>query len=132
MNGRLLKRIGYKLVLIFTALIITAGMSEAASYYLKAERFMKAMPDGTGIVMWGFASCTDASFVTCGALQVPGPVLEVPFSDVSLEVTVLNLLTEAVSIVIPGQTAVLSPVTFIDTANRLRVRSLPKMTKASQ
>ena len=130
MNGVLAKKIFCKLVLILTLLILTAGMSDAASFYLRAERFLKAMPDGTSVAMWGFSSC-DAAFTTCGAPDVPGPVLDVPFNDAVLEVTVLNTLTEPVSIVIPGQSTALSPVTFTDAAGRTRVRSFTHETASS-
>jgi len=76
----------------------------------------------------------------CGALRptrtlaamalvtVPGPWLEMPSGDRTLKIHLTNNLAEPVSIVIPGQAAVTTPVRFTDGQGRLRVKSFTHET----
>jgi hypothetical protein len=57
-----------------------------------------ATPDGNSVFMWGFKPAG-------GAFQMPGPVLCVNEGDM-VEVMLENTLSEAASIVFPGQTGV--------------------------
>jgi len=98
--------------------LFCAGTASAAEFWLRADAFTKIMPDAAEITMWGFAECT-ANHVTCSAATVPGPRLVVPPGDSTLIIHLENNLTgpftEPVSLVVPGQTAVMSPV-WINTA----------------
>lgn len=124
-------------VLLALAFILgLSSASPAAEYWLRAETTTKNMPDGAVITMWGFASCTDGSYTSCGAATVPGPELNVPAGDASgLTVHLRNNLTgpytEPVSIIIPGQQAALAPVmTAPDGQGRQRVTSFVAETPA--
>ena len=53
-----------------------AGNAKAADVYLQAQSFDKSLPGSVTVPMWGFASCTDATFTTCdapAATEAPGP-----------------------------------------------------------
>jgi len=102
---------------------LAAAPAIAATFNLVAAPFTKTMPDGTAVTMWGYALDDGVSAPTA-----PGPVLTVPPGDPVLTVNLRNALTAAVSIVIPGQTAALAPVTFTDTQGRQRVRSFTSET----
>jgi len=81
----------------------------ALEVFLRAEATTVTMPDGRVIPMWGFAQ--DSAFgANDGVVTVPGPMIVVPSDDPTLIIHVDNNLTEPVSIVIPGQTAVMTPV----------------------
>ena len=87
--------------------LLTAGVSQAADIYLQAESFDKELPGASGpimVPMWGFASCTDATFTSCASVDVdaPGPQINLTTAD-SLTIHVNNTLSTPVSIVIPGQ-----------------------------
>ena len=88
----------------------------------------------SGVPMWGYAKCTDASFSACDAPQVPGPDLTVPVGDPVLTVHLKNmlpsslLLNNSTSIVIPGQVTTMVPVKFPDGTGRERVRSFTHET----
>jgi len=94
------------------------SLSHAATYDLVAAPFDKTMPDGSSVPMWGFA--LDGPTLQPSA---PGPQLVVPPGDTTLTVNLRNTLPEPVSIVIPGQPAVMTPVMFTDGQGRQRVRS---------
>jgi hypothetical protein len=64
------------------------------------------MPDSASVSMWGFApggDVTPADGVCDGAISVPGPRLDVPVGDSSLQINLTNTLPVPVSIVIPGR-----------------------------
>lgn len=107
-----------------------AATSFAADFYLVAKEFTKTMPDGQMITMWGFATDADSDLGTDGGETAisPGPVLEVPQGDSVLNIHLRNDLGVDVSLVIPGQNAVLSPVSFIDGQGRERVTSFTEVT----
>jgi len=121
------------LALIF--ILGASGISWGAEFWLRAQSFTKTMPDtGEVVTMWGFAQCSDGSYGSCSAPTVPGPRLTVPPGDATLTINLRNnltgLLTEPVSIVIPGQTATMAPVKFTDGAGRQRVKSFTTETPA--
>jgi len=97
-------------ILALAALSVAIGDAMAATYYLRAEQFTQAMPDGAMVTMWGFAQDDDGNFATIEhAATVPGPVLTVPPGDDTLTIQLYNNLPQLngadvpVSIVIPGQ-----------------------------
>src|SRR5512139_1053391 len=112
--------------LLVLTLPLAAGSAAAATYDLVAMPFVKAMPDGTSVTMWGYAVDGTAPVPTA-----PGPALVVPAGDTSLTVNLRNTLPEPASIVIPGQAmptdalgAALAPVKQdTDGSGRQRMRS---------
>ena len=101
-----LRRISRIIFLTAIILLITAGLSSAVTYTLRADIVPKTMPDGiTVITMWGF-SCEAVDVGTCpnqGVVTIPGPQLVVPVGDNTLTINLTNNLPEPVSIVINGQ-----------------------------
>ncbi|MBI5632250.1 MAG: hypothetical protein HZA15_02080 [Nitrospirae bacterium] len=102
---------------VLLSLIFIIGLSSVswgAEFWLRAETLTKTMPDTTDVTMWGFAQCTDATYLTCSPATVPGPRLTVPVGDTVLTINLRNNLTgpfvEPVSVVIPGQMIVPTPV----------------------
>jgi len=89
--------------------------AQAAEYWLRAAPTAVAMPDPGGgapiqVPMWGYASCTDATYATCSAVSVPGPALTVPAGDTMLIVHLQNGLTVPTSLVINGMFKPMTPV----------------------
>jgi len=100
-------------LLLITAIVVTAisTPSFAVEYFLRAERIIKTVPDSNGVAipMWGFAA--DSVFdANDGQVTVPGPLLTVPVGDSTLTIHLDNNLTVPISIVINGQSAVMTPV----------------------
>jgi len=124
MNDKRSIRSVRRLALAWIAVCLTALPSFAADVYLVAQEFTKTMPDGAVIDTWGFAPA-GPGFSSVGDPTVPGPAITVPPGDTSLTVHVRNELSDhPVSIVIPGQTAILNPVrTAPDAQGRTRVTS---------
>ena len=82
---------------------------KAAEYFLRTGTATVTLPNGSNVVMWGFAK--DSAFGAMdGTVTVPGPALTVLPNDTTLTIHLDNNLPEPVSIVIPGQTIVPSPV----------------------
>lgn len=103
----------------------------AAEFHLIAGATTITPPGAAGpITMWGFA--LDPDFGGDGVVTVPGPILEMPFTDATLTIHLRNTLAEPVSLVIPGQSAVMNPVRFADAQGRLRVRSFTHETPPGQ
>jgi len=124
---RFLRRLGLGLFLAG----LLALPSYAADVYLVARETTKTLPDGAAVTVWGFAEDADNDLNTVGAEipTVPGPLVTVPHTDNTLTIHLRNDLTaKAVSIVIPGQFAVLTPVTFTDSQGRDRVKSFTHET----
>lgn len=119
-------------ILAFLTVAMMTVPSFAAVYNLVAQESEVTMPDTTVIPMWGFALDTGQS---CAPATVPlwdvGPDLIVPSGDTTLTVNLRNCLSDPVSIVIPGQAALLNPVTFVDSQGRTRVRSFTTEATAS-
>ena len=86
------------------------------------------MPGDVNVPMWGFAPDVNNSFTADTNATVPGPVITVPFGDPNLIINLKNNLTEPVSLVIPGLTAVMDPNFFTDDQGRRRVRSFTHET----
>jgi len=120
MNKLLLKAICPSLALM--AMVAMVKPSYAAEFDLKAEALTAVMPDGGEITMWGFGLLADPS------VSVPGPMLVVPPGDNTLTINLTNNLAVPISIVIPGQTAPLLPVKFIDGQGRQRAESFTNET----
>jgi FtsP/CotA-like multicopper oxidase with cupredoxin domain len=70
------------------------------AYTLTAKSGYVFTPDGNSIYMWGYAGPS-------GAFQLPGPILCVNEGD-TVSVTLNNTLADPVSMVFPGQAAVLA------------------------
>jgi len=119
----------FKLVSLSLIAVIFCQSALAVEYYLRAGQTTLTMPGGQVITMWGFAQ--DSSFgVLDGTVQIPGPQLTVPADDPNLVIWLDNNLAEQVSIVIPGQNAVVTPVKFTDAQGRGRIRSFTHETDA--
>lgn len=109
--------------------------ASAIDYWLRAEPLAVTMPGAVSVSMWGYASCTDSTFSSCSTASVPGPALTVPVGDPLLAIHLRNDLPANTSIVIPGQTAIMTPV-WTDgtsgsrTSTSQRVRSLTHETLA--
>jgi FtsP/CotA-like multicopper oxidase with cupredoxin domain len=95
--------------LVLGAALASAGNSFALDVFLRAEKFTKSMPDGVSVTMWGYALDSTATGSE-GVLSSPGPVITVPAGDNVLNITLINKLSVPTSVVIPGQTIVMTPV----------------------
>lgn len=119
----------YLLLLVGVLAAVSAGIAEAAVFYLRAEKFTATMSDTTVVTMWGFTRDTDGNFATTeGSPSSPGPLLEVPAGDASLTIYLKNNLPEPISLVIPGQIATMTPQFFTDAQGRRRVQSFAQVT----
>ncbi|MBW8307099.1 MAG: putative Ig domain-containing protein [Thiobacillus sp.] len=97
--------------LLLAGLVAVAAPASAVEFWLRAETLNVTMPgSATPIPMWGYASCTDGTFTTCAAATVPGPALTVLPGDPVLTIHLRNTLPADTSIVIPSQTAAMTPV----------------------
>lgn len=122
------------LLAAFLLLFFAPGQSAALDVYMSARQFTKTMPDGAGVVMWGFATDADSDLTTDGgeAASSPGPMITVPPGDDVLNIHLRNDLGVPVSLVIPALPSRLDPVRFIDPAGRQRARSLDAETAPGQ
>jgi VCBS repeat-containing protein len=123
MNRILFKRSLVRTVLVLAVLLTMAGPSSGAdvTVLMKAEARAVDMPDGnssTAIPMWGFFDDGDT-----GTIWAPGPTLRLIEGD-NLTIQLTNNLSEAVSLVVPGQAAAGTPV-FVNG----RVRSFTDETQ---
>jgi Cadherin-like domain len=87
-------------------LAVAASQTLAASVTLCAEPYQQALPAGTNVPMWGYRLATDAAACATGAgvgTSSPGPLITVPPTDTTLQVTLVNRLTVPTSIVLAGQ-----------------------------
>lgn len=111
---------------VLTVLVLSTSGLKAAEYFLRADTTTLTLPNGSNVVMWGFAR--DSSFGALdGVVTVPGPQLTVLPNDSVLTIHLDNRLPEPVSIVIPGQTIVPVPVRTVDG----RARSFTTETSTS-
>lgn len=111
MNIKLLTMRRFVLALTMAGLVALAVPASAAvQYWLRAQALTLNVPGGGAVPMWGYASCTDATFATCGPASVPGPALTIPPGETVLFVTLKNMLPVHTSIVIPGAHTFLTPV----------------------
>ncbi|MFZ1537154.1 MAG: multicopper oxidase domain-containing protein [Chromatiaceae bacterium] len=83
-----------------TGIACTSGSSPNPTFTLEAKPGYIQLPDGNTMYMWGYANGG-------GAFQHPGPVLCVNQGD-TVTVILNNTLSEAVSIMFPGQEDVLA------------------------
>ncbi len=103
--------------------------AQAADVYMRAESFSRALPGvAAPVTMWGYKSCTDGTFAVCDAVaSSPGPEIVVPPGDSSLTIHLYNGLAEPTSVMIPGQTKPMAPVTFTPAGDtRARIRAFDK------
>lgn len=107
-------RRGARLLLVLASLLLAATRAQAAEFWLRAGTTTTTVPGRAApITMWGYARCTDGAFTSCDPVSVPGPPLTVPAADTTgLTVHLRNTLPEPTSLVIPGQTAIMTPVWF--------------------
>lgn len=95
--------------------LLPVTSAQAAEYWLRAAPTTVDMPDPGGgapiqVPMWGYASCTDATYASCGAVSVPGPALTVPAGDTMLTVHLQNGLPVPTSLVVNGLFKAMTPV----------------------
>ncbi len=117
--------------LLGIGLLLSAGPAMSAVYYLCAKAGTVTMPGGVVVPIWGYVQDDNANLADgCPALNattwtVAMPALTVPAGDLAgLTVHLRNDLTaEPTSLVIPGQTATMTPVKINDPQGRPRVRS---------
>lgn len=96
--------------LIGATLAVTGNAAFAAEYWLKAGSMPPVtMPDGSTVVMWGYAKCI-ADFATCDPASVPGPALYVAPGDTTLKVHLQNTLAVPTSLVIHGLIKPMAPI----------------------
>ncbi len=86
--------------------LLTVGHANCAQVdiYLRAGTTTLTMADGRPVVMWGFAKDSGPS-VQDGTITVPGPSIVLGPDAQSLVIHLKNMLSEPVSVVIPGQMA---------------------------
>lgn len=128
MNCIRLIRTFTRATLVLAVVALATGPSFGAVVNLKAESRPVTLPDGTGgtvaIPMWGFFDSADT-----GPEWKAGPTITAMEGD-TLTINLTNGLSEATSVVIPGQTAALAPTTFTDSKGRSRVHSFTTETGA--
>lgn len=124
MNGIKLTKSLMQAALALITMVFAASLSLGADVTidLKTEARTATMPDGAVISMWGFFDAADMN-----TDWTPGPTLRLVEGD-NLTINLTNNLPEAVSIVIPGQPAVLAPVSFTDPQGRSRASSFTAET----
>lgn len=105
MNTRFVRN-GFRAAPLVAALLlaIVASPVSAAEFWLRAESFIKTLPDGQAVTMWGYAPCTGVN-TGCAPATVPGPALTVPTGEGLTIHLYNNGLPEGVSVTIPGQPA---------------------------
>lgn len=162
-NGRVfIKSFRALILLLMPLILLMAGSSYGATVNVYLQAGVTTIPAGAysavplvpdeAITMWGYAQCTDATFVTCGPVTVPGPVLTATEGD-TINITLRNNLpapgpgafSEPTSVVIPGQVpSAMNPVwinssgTVVSTGSRLpgdttsRVRSFNTETPVGE
>lgn len=108
-------------LLALAGCLLVGNPAQAAEYWLRAASTTVEMPDPGGgtpiqVPMWGYASCSDGTYASCGAVSVPGPALTVPAGDATLIVHLQNSLPPVgivptpTSLVINGLYKAMSPV----------------------
>ena len=94
--------------------LLVAGQCAAADYYLCAKPGTVTMPGGEVVPIWGYVKDDNDNLADgCpGNPDLQSTALTVPAADAGLTVHLRNDLSEPTSIVIPGQTAAMTPVWF--------------------
>lgn len=118
---------------VIAAVALSAAATTVnADVFLQAQPFDKPLANNVTVPMWGFASCTDATFDSCTLdVNAPSPQIDA-FAGSSLIIHVNNTLPTAVSIVIPGQVGSGLPTTMIDASGRQRVKSFTHEVPAGE
>ncbi len=143
-TSRLFGRLG---LFALTGLVLGAWghQSEAKVVNLKAVEYVKTLPNGTDVTMWGFVQTDNTGAPLPDAVpSSPGPDIVVGRNDVNLIIRLFNdlpvgadaFVADATSVVAPGLQAVTTnanlappaPVTFTDASGRPRIRSLTQET----
>lgn len=96
-------------LILWASCLMASATANGADIYLRTGVITNKMPDGSNVVMWGFAMDSSAGSMD-GALTVPGPQLLVTPADSSLTIHLDNRLAVPVSIVIPGLVGSSGPV----------------------
>jgi FtsP/CotA-like multicopper oxidase with cupredoxin domain len=97
--------------LVGLGLLLVAARASGAEFWLCAKAGQVAMPDGASVAIWGYVLDTASFGGGCaGAPALPGPRLTVPPGDATLTIHLRNMLPEPSSIVVPGQSAAMTPV----------------------
>ena len=108
---------------LLLACLAGGARAETVDFYLDVQSFMKTLPDGTSVKMWGYGMCDRTGFTNCQAATVPGPALRTRNDGVSkiiaadtLNIHLMNSLpsvgpdyVEPVSVMIAGQLPVVTP-----------------------
>ena len=95
-------------LLVFAAVLLTAGASFAADAYLVTQQVVKTgLPGGGTATMWVYACDPTAASGTntacvASTVSATGPTINVPAGTTSLTIHVRNTLSAPVSVVIPG------------------------------
>lgn len=122
-NKAFIKSVRALLLMLMLLTLFTGAKAYGATIDVYLQVGVQTIPVNTfnnpePITMWGYAQCTDGTFTSCGAVTVPGPTLTANQND-TLRIHVNNNLTgpftEPTSVIIPGQTATMTPV-WIDPA----------------
>lgn len=93
-----MKKLARRLSLLLASTLLVAlaaGQARAIDVTLYAGTYVKEMPDGRQVTMWGYGT-------TLGNYSSPGPAIEVPPDQTQLRIRLINRLPEPTSIVIPG------------------------------
>jgi FtsP/CotA-like multicopper oxidase with cupredoxin domain len=99
---------------------------EPAEYWLCAKAGGITLPDGASVPIWGYVLESPGFAGGCaGEPRLPGPALKVKPGSATLTVHLRNLLPEPTSIVIPGQTAAMTPVWWDGTTVTTGARTSP-------
>ena len=133
MNYRMVKKILRKSIFVLMAVLLMAAPSFAATVDLVALPATATMPGSVSVPMWGFALDTGQVCTDPPSAWAVGPALSVTAPDTSLTINLRNCLTEAVSIIIPGQTAVYQAPVFTtpDAQGRQRATSFTAVAAAN-
>ncbi len=109
-------RYGAILIGILSTLTFLApsAFSQETVVLLEAGAFVKTMPDGTQVAMWGYGLRSNGQATEFSS---PGPTIEVPAGN-TLRVSLRNSLPVPISIMIPGQPMPVTP----NNANHVSVR----------
>jgi len=122
-------KIMLKLGTMFLGLMLLSTQVNAlTTKNLCTGTFVKTMPGGELVTMWGFGDDTTPGALGICNATVPGPELTLPAGETVLTINVRNTLSDSVSVMIPGlsTTAAVVPVRIAG-----RVRSFTHETAAA-
>ena len=116
----------FKIKPISLALLLAGiGMAQASHAVDLVAIEGQWLPDGetTPIPMWGFATDTGQACASLPAWDVGPQLTDADLVAGNLTINLRNCLSEAVSIIIPGQPATFTPQTVTDGTGRVRIRA---------